>query len=89
MTAKQYAPCQNGIHVCGINADETEFTTEANFPGVSRALFDSLADDFAIGDDEDPDLVVDFMCGGDIITDFSIRRQSLALIAAIVKAEAR
>lgn len=82
-----YAPCQYGIHVCGISGDEQEFVTVANFQRVSKAVFDSLRDDFGLEPGEDPDLVVDFMCDGDIVEDFGIRRQSLAAIEAIVAVE--
>lgn len=82
-----YAPCRYGIHVCGINCSETEFVTVANHPGVSRSMFDNLRSDFALDAGEDPDLVIDFMCDGDIIEDFGIRRQSLNAMAAIIAAE--
>lgn len=83
---RRYAPCRYGIHVCGINADETEFTSEANFPGASLATFESLRDQFAI--DGDPDLVVDFLVDGDLLHDFGMRRQDLAAMTAIIVAEA-
>lgn len=80
-----YNPCRYGIHVCGINADETEFVTVANFTGATLAMFESLRGDFAI--DGDPDLVVDFVCDGDIDHDFGMRRQDLAAMTAIISAE--
>lgn len=76
-----YAPCKNGIHVCGIDECRDEFVTVANHPGVSRALFDRLSNEFAI--DGDPDVVIDFMKDGDHIDDFGARRQSLVAIAAM------
>jgi len=82
-----YSPCRYGIHICGIDESRDEFTTVANHPRVSKVLFDSLRDDFAMEKDEDPDVVVDFMCDGDIIDDFGARRQSLAAMAAIIEAE--
>lgn len=76
-----YAPCRNGIHICGIDDARDEFVTVANHPGVSRSLFDKLRNEFAI--DDDPDVVVDLMVDGDIVDDFRARRQSLAAIAAM------
>jgi len=80
----KYFPCRYGIHICGINSDETEFVTVANFPRASRAVFESLKADFAI--DDEPDLVVDFFVDGDCDHDFGIRRQSLAAIEAAILA---
>lgn len=82
-----YAPCRYGIHVCGTSADELEPVTVKNFPRVSKAMFDSLKSDYAISD-QDPDLVVDFMCDGDILDDFGIRRQMLEVIEAVIAVEA-
>ena len=72
-----YSPCRNGLHVCGINATEDEFTTVANVPGVTERRFDELEAHYALPDDEEPDLVVDLMIDGSIIRDFGIRRQLL------------
>lgn len=80
-----YNPCRYGIHVCGINADETEFVTVANFPGAKLAMFESLRDEFSI--EGDPDLVVDFVCDGDLLHDFGMRRQDLRAMTAIITAE--
>jgi len=75
-----YAPCEKGLHVCGISADEEEFTTEANMPGISSEAFDRLAARFALPKSDDPDLVVDLFVGGDLVRDFGIRRQVLSAL---------
>jgi hypothetical protein len=72
-----YSPCKNGIHVCGISGDETEFVTVGNRPGATRETFEQLRTQHGLGPGVDPDLVVDWVEGGDIISDFGIRRQSL------------
>jgi hypothetical protein len=75
---REYHPCRNGLHVCGQICDEDgeRPLTLANVPGVARSKFQALAVKFGIPHDES-DLVIDFMVQGDIIEDFSMRRQDL------------
>lgn len=91
--ADYYDPCKRGLHVCGINATETEFKTILNLPLASkaqaRALFDQAFAELAC---EEPfDMVVDLVEDFDIEEDFPIRRQSLdrlkSMHAALVDAE--
>lgn len=74
---REYHPCQNGIHVCGVTADEERPLTVANVPGVTEAKWDVLKSAFQMTEDDTPDLVIDFMVNGDIMEDFGIRRQQL------------
>jgi hypothetical protein len=80
-----YSPCRNGIHVCGHDGTETYPLTVANVEGVSAAQWDVVRAAFSLPDDEDPDLVVDFMVDGDIVEDFGIRRQSLDALLKSLK----
>lgn len=72
-----YAPCQNGLHVCGHDGAEEYPVTVANIEGISASQFDILAAHFAVEENGDFDMVVDFQSDGDTIMDFGIRRQSL------------
>lgn len=82
---REYHPCRNGIHVCGVTPDEERPLTVANVPGVSRERFEALKAEFGIPH-EDSDLVVDFNVRGDTVDDFSIRRQMLdAVLRAVSK----
>jgi hypothetical protein len=90
--AETYAPCRNGLHVCGASADLERPITIANVPFVSAASFDVLEAAYEITDfDESGDLVIDFLVDGDIVSDFWIRRQQLEplLKDARAKAETR
>jgi hypothetical protein len=73
---KEYHPCVNGLHVCGVTSDLERPLTLANVHGVSEWQFEQLESHYAI-DDEDPDLIIDLFDGGDTVRDFGIRRQSL------------
>lgn len=76
-----YRPCDNGVHVCGVDEVKERFYTEANFPCVgepaARALFGRLKAEFAASDEE-WDLTVDLtIADGMIVEDFGISRQML------------
>jgi hypothetical protein len=79
-----YTPCASGIHICGLTANEDEFLTVANFPGVTRDAFEAARNACALSDHDDFDLVVDWMVGGDIVEDFGMRRQQLDDLRRIV-----
>jgi hypothetical protein len=83
-----YDPIENGVHICGISyrrTDEGEFQTVANFASDQpRQLFERLRE-FAVPHEE-ADLVVDLCIDGDIVEDFSIRRQSVELIKRKLRA---
>lgn len=75
---REYHPCRNGLHVCGqIYDDDGERPlTLANIPGVQRVQFEALSAVYGVPH-EDADLVIDFIVDGDIVDDFSMRRQEL------------
>lgn len=90
----RYAPCADGIHICGVDPTETFPITVANFPGASRELFDDVAHRYGYKPDKsdagrDIDLVVDFMAHGDIHTDCCIRRQDLDSVRRMIGAASR
>ncbi|HRN83250.1 MAG TPA: hypothetical protein PK857_00400 [Hyphomicrobium sp.] len=48
-------------------------------------MFDQLESAFRLPDDEDPDLIVDFVVDGDIIRDFGIRHQQAVALLGTAK----
>ena len=81
---KRYAPCRNGVHVCGADEEANEFYTERNFPSVNRRAFERARLECAASTDEPSDFVVDFMLYGDIEDDFRVTRQMLNRLSAIL-----
>src|SRR5262245_27711386 len=83
-----YDPTDNGVHICGISyqrRQDGEFQTAANFPSDHpRQLFEQLRE-FA-EPHEEADLVVGLCIDGEIVEDFSIRRQSVELIKGKLRA---
>ncbi len=82
---REYHPCLDGLHVCGIISDDAgeRPLTLANAPRVDASIFGRLEAEFALPAGEDPDCIVDLFVEGDIVRDFGIRRQQLdALVRA-------
>lgn len=78
---REYHPCDDGLHVCGQICDEMgdRPLTLGNVPGVDGQKFEALRAQYATPDD-DFDIVIDRMVGGDIVDDFGMRRQDLAAL---------
>lgn len=75
-----YAPCENGLHVCGRHPDGVNCLTVVNLPvgteHEARALFEA-AKQFACADGEPDDYVVDFQLDWSVEEDFLMSRQML------------
>lgn len=85
---QEYHPCRYGIHICGETPDGERPLTVANISNVPRWRFDQMQKSYGI-DDNDFDLVVDFMEDGNILSDFAIRRQSLDLLLRDLRAASK
>jgi hypothetical protein len=78
-----YAPCADGVHICGIARDEEAPHTVANLPGAGGA-FAKLALRYALPDDAEPDFVVDLMVGDECVADFKLAAADLEMLLADV-----
>lgn len=74
---REYHPCENGVHICGWTSDESRPLTIANVPNVTADGWAALKASFALPDDDDFDLLVDWFVDGSYPDQFAIRRQSL------------
>lgn len=85
---ERYTPCRTGIHVCGADHDANEFFTQANFPqrdqAAANTAFERGKAECEAVDGEPTDFVVDLMCAGDVIDDFSCTRQMLPRLAKAI-----
>lgn len=84
-----YQPCTNGLHVCGIHPDESNFLTVCNLPTATpraaRDLFERARLECAATEGEPCDLVVDLQQRGDCSEDFPMTRQMLDRLRALAR----